>query len=143
MRNGGVSFWWQQVGLPAPTDHLDGDVTCVVSYASVGAITAIKTQRNWNNGTTRLNWDGTTSQITHHGDTLFRGGVDSIELITEDGRGYFLHLERKLQVRLRRRDVPRDLAEALDNRIAQQAAAPNRSAAPSLNSESTVRGSEG
>ncbi|MDZ5662920.1 FAD-binding oxidoreductase [Nocardioides sp. S-58] len=36
MRNGGVSFWWQQVGLPTPTDLLDGDVTCDVAIVGGG-----------------------------------------------------------------------------------------------------------
>ncbi|RYC12528.1 NAD(P)/FAD-dependent oxidoreductase [Nocardioides zhouii] len=36
MRNGGVSFWWQQVGLPSPTDRLDGDVTCDVAIVGAG-----------------------------------------------------------------------------------------------------------
>ena len=36
MRNGGVSFWWQQVGLPTPTDRLDGDVTCDVAIVGAG-----------------------------------------------------------------------------------------------------------
>ena len=36
MRNGGVSFWWQQVGLPVPTDRLDGDATCDVAIVGGG-----------------------------------------------------------------------------------------------------------
>ena len=36
MRNGGVSFWWQQVGLPSPADRLDGDVTCDVAIVGGG-----------------------------------------------------------------------------------------------------------
>jgi glycine/D-amino acid oxidase-like deaminating enzyme len=36
VRNGGVSFWWQQVGLPTPTDRLDGDVTCDVAIVGAG-----------------------------------------------------------------------------------------------------------
>lgn len=36
MRNGGVSFWWQQVGLPSPTDRLDGDATCDVAIVGAG-----------------------------------------------------------------------------------------------------------
>ncbi|MCF6378891.1 FAD-binding oxidoreductase [Nocardioides KLBMP 9356] len=36
MRNGGVSFWWQQVGLPVPADRLDGDVTCDVAIVGAG-----------------------------------------------------------------------------------------------------------
>ena len=36
VRNGGVSFWWQQVGLPSPTDRLDGDVTCDVAIVGAG-----------------------------------------------------------------------------------------------------------
>ena len=36
MRNGGVSFWWQQVGLPSPTDRLDGDVACDVAIVGAG-----------------------------------------------------------------------------------------------------------
>ncbi|CUR61083.1 FAD dependent oxidoreductase [metagenome] len=36
MRNGGVSFWWQQVGLPSPADRLDGDATCDVAIVGGG-----------------------------------------------------------------------------------------------------------
>lgn len=36
MHNGGVSFWWQQVGLPTPTDRLDGDVACDVAIVGAG-----------------------------------------------------------------------------------------------------------
>lgn len=36
MRNGGVSFWWQQVGLPTPTDRLSGDATCDVAIVGGG-----------------------------------------------------------------------------------------------------------
>ena len=36
MRNGGVSFWWQQVGLPVPADRLGGDVTCDVAIVGGG-----------------------------------------------------------------------------------------------------------
>ena len=36
MRNGGVSFWWQQVGLPEPTDRLRGDATCDVVVVGGG-----------------------------------------------------------------------------------------------------------
>ncbi|MDR7251720.1 glycine/D-amino acid oxidase-like deaminating enzyme [Nocardioides sp. BE266] len=36
MRNGGVSFWWQQVGLPSPTDRLAGDATCDVAIVGGG-----------------------------------------------------------------------------------------------------------
>ena len=36
MRNGGVSFWWQQVGLPVPTDRLEGDATCDVAVVGGG-----------------------------------------------------------------------------------------------------------
>lgn len=36
VRNGGVSFWWQQVGLPTPSDRLDGDVTCDVAIVGGG-----------------------------------------------------------------------------------------------------------
>ncbi|CAM3796329.1 NAD(P)/FAD-dependent oxidoreductase [Nocardioides zeicaulis] len=36
MRNGGVSFWWQQVGLPSPADPLEGDVTCDVAIVGGG-----------------------------------------------------------------------------------------------------------
>jgi glycine/D-amino acid oxidase-like deaminating enzyme len=36
VRNGGVSFWWQQVGLPVPTDRLDGDASCDVAIVGGG-----------------------------------------------------------------------------------------------------------
>ena len=36
MRNGGVSFWWQQVGLPVPTDRLEGDAACDVAVVGGG-----------------------------------------------------------------------------------------------------------
>ena len=36
VRNGGVSFWWQQVGLPVPTDRLEGDATCDVAIVGGG-----------------------------------------------------------------------------------------------------------
>lgn len=36
MRNGGVSFWWQQVGLPSPADRLTGDATCDVAIVGGG-----------------------------------------------------------------------------------------------------------
>ena len=36
MRNGGVSFWWQQVGLPTPTDRLTGDARCDVAIVGGG-----------------------------------------------------------------------------------------------------------
>ncbi len=36
MRNGGVSFWWQQVGLPTPTDRLTGDTSCDVAVVGGG-----------------------------------------------------------------------------------------------------------
>jgi glycine/D-amino acid oxidase-like deaminating enzyme len=36
VRNGGVSFWWQQVGLPSPTDRIDGDTTCDVAIVGGG-----------------------------------------------------------------------------------------------------------
>ena len=36
MRNGGVSFWWQQVGLPSPTDRLQGDTSCDVAIVGGG-----------------------------------------------------------------------------------------------------------
>jgi glycine/D-amino acid oxidase-like deaminating enzyme len=34
--NGGVSFWWQQVGVPAPRDALDGDLACDVCIVGGG-----------------------------------------------------------------------------------------------------------
>ena len=36
MRNGGVSFWWQQVGLPTPSDRLRGDASCDVAIVGGG-----------------------------------------------------------------------------------------------------------
>ncbi|WP_307807962.1 NAD(P)/FAD-dependent oxidoreductase [Nocardioides xinjiangensis] len=36
MRNGGVSYWWQQLGLPSPTDPLRGDATCDVAIVGGG-----------------------------------------------------------------------------------------------------------
>jgi len=36
VRNGGVSFWWQQVGLPVPTDRLEGDASCDVAVVGGG-----------------------------------------------------------------------------------------------------------
>lgn len=36
MRNGGVSFWWQQVGLPSPADRLGGDDACDVAIVGGG-----------------------------------------------------------------------------------------------------------
>jgi glycine/D-amino acid oxidase-like deaminating enzyme len=36
VRNGGVSFWWQQVGLPSPTDRLQGDTSCDVAIIGGG-----------------------------------------------------------------------------------------------------------
>lgn len=36
VRNGGVSFWWQQVGLPTPTDRLAGDTRCDVAIVGGG-----------------------------------------------------------------------------------------------------------
>ena len=36
MRNGGVSFWWHQVGLPVPTDRLEGDARCDVAIVGGG-----------------------------------------------------------------------------------------------------------
>lgn len=36
VRNGGVSFWWQQVGLPSPTDRLDGGTSCDVAIVGGG-----------------------------------------------------------------------------------------------------------
>jgi glycine/D-amino acid oxidase-like deaminating enzyme len=36
VRNGGVSFWWQQVGLPSATDRLEGDIACDVAIVGGG-----------------------------------------------------------------------------------------------------------
>ncbi|PKH43580.1 Glycine/D-amino acid oxidase [Nocardioides alpinus] len=36
MHNGGVSFWWQQVGVPTPTDRLVGDARCDVVIVGGG-----------------------------------------------------------------------------------------------------------
>src|SRR5687768_6439110 len=36
VHNGGVSFWWQQVGLPTPDDRLTGDATCDVAIVGGG-----------------------------------------------------------------------------------------------------------
>ena len=36
MRNGGVSFWWQQLGLPSPSDRLSGDAACDVAVVGGG-----------------------------------------------------------------------------------------------------------
>ncbi|WP_456696034.1 NAD(P)/FAD-dependent oxidoreductase [Aeromicrobium sp. P5_D10] len=36
MINGGVSFWWNQVGIPAPRPSLDGDLTCDVCIVGGG-----------------------------------------------------------------------------------------------------------
>jgi glycine/D-amino acid oxidase-like deaminating enzyme len=36
VRNGGVSFWWQQVGLPSPSDRLTGDAACDVAIVGGG-----------------------------------------------------------------------------------------------------------
>ncbi|WP_254052179.1 FAD-binding oxidoreductase [Aeromicrobium sp. A1-2] len=36
MINGGVSFWWQQVGVPAPRPALDGDMDCDVCIVGGG-----------------------------------------------------------------------------------------------------------
>ncbi len=36
MRNGGVSFWWQQLGLPTPSDRLGSDATCDVAIVGGG-----------------------------------------------------------------------------------------------------------
>ena len=107
----------------------DGEVWWAMAdtlVAGLGAFGAIKTWIKWRRGVTRLQWDGGTAQITHGDKILFSGDLASIDPILEDGRGFFLHLDRKLQVRLRRQDVPPELAKALENRIAQQGAAPNR-----------------
>jgi len=34
--NGGVSFWWQQIGMPAPRASLDGDLECDVCIVGGG-----------------------------------------------------------------------------------------------------------
>ena len=34
--NGGVSFWWQQIGVPEPRDALDGDLACDVCIVGGG-----------------------------------------------------------------------------------------------------------
>jgi glycine/D-amino acid oxidase-like deaminating enzyme len=34
--NGGISFWWQQLGAPAPRESLDGDLTCDVCIVGGG-----------------------------------------------------------------------------------------------------------
>ena len=36
MINGGVSFWWQQLGRPAPREALDGDLDCDVCIVGGG-----------------------------------------------------------------------------------------------------------
>lgn len=36
MINGRVSFWWQQVGVPEPREHLDGDLDCDVCIVGGG-----------------------------------------------------------------------------------------------------------
>jgi glycine/D-amino acid oxidase-like deaminating enzyme len=36
VHNGGVSFWWQQVGLPSPSDRLRGDTRCDVAIVGGG-----------------------------------------------------------------------------------------------------------
>lgn len=36
MINGGVSFWWQQIGMPAPREALDGDLDCDVCIVGGG-----------------------------------------------------------------------------------------------------------
>ncbi|MCW2838947.1 MAG: FAD-dependent oxidoreductase [Aeromicrobium sp.] len=34
--NGGVSFWWQQIGIPEPRESLDGDLDCDVCIVGGG-----------------------------------------------------------------------------------------------------------
>ena len=97
---------------------VEGDVVWAIVHkmvSGIGAIIVWSTQRHWNKGTTRLTWDGTACQIEHAGEILFRGELSRIEGISADGRGYFLQVACKKQIRLRRRDVPLDLAEALDH----------------------------
>ena len=36
VHNGGISFWWQQLGAPTPTDRLTGDVRCDVAIVGGG-----------------------------------------------------------------------------------------------------------
>ncbi|MCD9199917.1 NAD(P)/FAD-dependent oxidoreductase [Aeromicrobium wangtongii] len=36
MINGGVSFWWQQIGVPVPRESLDGDLDCDVCIVGGG-----------------------------------------------------------------------------------------------------------
>jgi glycine/D-amino acid oxidase-like deaminating enzyme len=36
VHNGGISFWWQDVGLPSPTDRLAGDTSCDVAIVGGG-----------------------------------------------------------------------------------------------------------
>ncbi|MET0449026.1 MAG: FAD-binding oxidoreductase [Aeromicrobium sp.] len=36
MINGGVSFWWQQIGVPEPRESLDGDLDCDVCIVGGG-----------------------------------------------------------------------------------------------------------
>ena len=96
----------------------EGDFGWAIGHTIVsvlGAIIVWNTQRHWNNGTTRLTWDGNACLIEHAGEILFRGELSRIERISADGRGCFLLVACKRQIRLRRRDVPPDLAEALDH----------------------------
>ncbi|WP_022881039.1 NAD(P)/FAD-dependent oxidoreductase [Gryllotalpicola ginsengisoli] len=48
MRNGEVSFWWSQLGLPAPTEPLDGSIradVCIVGGGYTGLWTAYYLKR--------------------------------------------------------------------------------------------------
>lgn len=51
--------------------------------------------RHWRNRNTQLQWDGHMSKVIHNTRILFSGPIHSIHSVTENGRGYFLNLNRK------------------------------------------------
>ena len=119
------AFYFAARAVGAWGDGDNGWALGHVIVAVLGAIGALLTWRHWKSGNTQLQWDGDLCKITDGDRILFSGPIKSIYSVTEDGRGYFLHLDRKQQIRLRRRDVPRELAESLENIIAQQAGSSN------------------
>lgn len=85
--------------------------------AVLSAMCAFWTLRDWNQARTRLLWGNDEIQVIHEDQILFSGPLCLIDSITADGRGYFLHINNKPIVRLRRRDVPCQLALAMEEHI--------------------------
>lgn len=79
MRNGGVSFWWQQLGIPSPSDVLAGDTACDVAIVG-GGLTGLWTAYYLNRADPTLDIRVLEAEFAGFGASGRNGGWLSSEL---------------------------------------------------------------